>query len=80
MAQVLVRNLEEEVVETLRRRAKAAGTSLEEFARRALREAARPSRAELLAEIDRIRAMSRPGDFDSLTELRRLRDGDDDDR
>ena len=81
MAQVLVRNLEDDVVERLRSRAKASGTSLEEFARNALREAARPSRAELLAEIDRIRAASKPvPGFNSTVELRKLRDGIDDDR
>lgn len=78
MAQVLVRNVEKDVVDRLRIKAKARGTSLEEEARCALRVAARPSRAELLAEIDRIRAMSKPDpNFDSVQELRRLRDGDD---
>ncbi|TDR93264.1 FitA-like ribbon-helix-helix domain-containing protein [Enterovirga rhinocerotis] len=80
MAQVLVRNLEEGVVQELRRKARASGTSLEEFARRALREAARPSKADLIAEIDRIRAQSTRGMVDSGAELRRLRDGEDDGR
>ena len=53
MAQVLVRNLEDEIVEELRRRAKA----------------------NLLTEIDRIRAACRRGSFNSGPELRNLRDG-----
>lgn len=73
MAQLLVRKLEDEVVERLRSKAKADGISLEEVARRALREAARPTREEIVAEIDRIRARSAQGDFDSSAELRRLR-------
>lgn len=74
MAQVLVRNIEDDVVECLKRRAKAAGTSLEDVARNALREAARPSRDELLVEIERIRAMSVKTDFDSTTVIRQGRD------
>jgi plasmid stability protein len=81
MAQLLVRNIDENVMDALRRKAKAEGLSLEEMARRALRDIARPSREELLAEIDRIRAMSKADPtFDSTRELRKLRDGDDDDR
>jgi antitoxin FitA len=80
MAQVLVRNLEDEIVEELRRKAKAKGTSLEEFVRRTLREAARPSRDDLLAEIDRIRRANQHAPFDSGAELRRLRDGEDNGR
>lgn len=77
MAQLLVRNLESDVVERLRGKAKASGTSLEEFARQTLREAAKPSRAEIIAEVDRIRALNKGSSFDSTAELRRLRDGDD---
>lgn len=74
MGQVLVRNLEDDVIERLKRKAKADGTSLEDVARNALREAARPSREELLAEIDRIRAMNPPSDFDSTAVIRDMRD------
>lgn len=58
MAQVLVRNLEDEVVEELKLRAANAGVSLEEQLRRTLREAVRPTRAEILADMARIRAMT----------------------
>lgn len=74
MGQVLVRNLEDDVIDQLKRRAKKAGTSLEDVARNALREAARPSREELLEEIDRIRGEIGPVDFDSTAFIREMRD------
>ena len=74
MAQVLVRGLEQEVVDRLKAKAKASGTSLEEFARRALRDVARPAKEDVWAEIDRIRAMSTPSDFDSTALIREMRD------
>lgn len=60
MAQVVIRNLDESVVERLKARAAAEQKSLEQKLRDILTEAARPSRAELLAELDRIRAMTPP--------------------
>lgn len=74
MPQILIRNLEDDVVDRLKRRAKASGVSLEELARSALRDLAKPSRDEILAEIDRIRAMSTPSDFDSTCVIREGRD------
>lgn len=74
MAQVLVRGLEQEVVDRLKAKAKASGTSLEEFARRALRDVAKPSKDEAWAEIDRIRAMMPKSDFDSTAYIREMRD------
>jgi plasmid stability protein len=58
MAQVIVRNLEDEVIEQHRARAKARGVSLEQELRDVLRQAARPSKEELLAERDRCQAMT----------------------
>jgi plasmid stability protein len=58
VAQVIVRNLEDAVVEQHRARAKARGVSLEQELRDVLRHAARPSKEELLAEMDRCRAMT----------------------
>ena len=80
MAQVLVRDVDDEIVVSLKRKAKEKGTSLQQVAREALAAAARPSREELLAEIDRIRLSVRTDvAFDSLAELRKLRDGNDED-
>lgn len=61
MGQVLVRNLEDDVIERLKRRAAADGLSLEEGLRRLLREAAGPTKEEILADLDRCRALTPPG-------------------
>ena len=61
MAQVLVRNLPDEVIATHRARAKARGVSLEQELREVLRRAARPTKEELLEEMARCRAMTPPG-------------------
>lgn len=60
MAQVLVRNLDDEVVARLRERARRTGRSLEQQLREILTAAAEPEREEILAEMDRIRAMTPP--------------------
>jgi plasmid stability protein len=60
MAQVVIRNIDDDVVERLKARAAAEKKSLEQTLRDVLTEAARPSRAEVLAEVDRIRAMTPP--------------------
>ncbi len=54
MGQMLIRDLDDTVVEALRRRAAASGVSVEEEARRALAAAAEPDRvaaAQRLAEV-----------------------------
>jgi plasmid stability protein len=61
MGQVLVRNLEDEVIETLKRKAASGGISLEEQVRQILRGATRPSKGDLLEELRVIRAMTPPG-------------------
>jgi plasmid stability protein len=60
MAQVVIRNIDDDVVERLKARAAAEKKSLEQKLRDVLTEAAKPSRAEVLAEVDRIRAMTPP--------------------
>ena len=60
MGQVLVRNLDDAVIEQHRARAKAHGISLEQELRDVLSREAKPSREELLGELDRIRAANRP--------------------
>ena len=60
MAQVLVRNLDEQVVTTLRRKAELHGRSLEQELRVALTAAARLTREERIALGRRIRGLT-PG-------------------
>ena len=72
MAQILVRKLDDRVVEALKRRAKAAGVSLEQTAREALTQAARGPGNEAWEAISRFRAAARPGDASGL--IREWRD------
>lgn len=59
MGQALIRNIDDKVLARLKRRAAAQEKSLEQ-SRDVLNEIARPSRADLLAEGDRIAAMTPP--------------------
>jgi plasmid stability protein len=65
MGQVLIRNIDDDVLERLRRRAATQQKSLEQSLREVLAEAAKPSRAELIADLERIRgaiaAREKPG-------------------
>ena len=76
MAQLLIRNLEDDVVEALKKRAAGEGTSLEQSLRDLLRDAALPEVARRLAIIDRIRSMEPrgKGKSDSTKLIRRTRD------
>jgi plasmid stability protein len=58
VAQVLVRNLPDDVVARLKARAARARHSLEQELRLILIEAARQGREQVLADMDRIRAMT----------------------
>ena len=58
MGQVIVRNLDDEVIETHRRRAKARGVSLEQELRDLLSRAAKASKEERLARTREIAAMT----------------------
>ncbi len=69
MGQLLVRRLADDVIAALRRRAAGRGHSLEQEARDILSAAARPSRAELAAELRAIRARTRPGRFPLAEDL-----------
>ncbi len=60
MGQVVIRNIDDGVIDTLKARAAAMNKSLEQSLRDILTAAAKPNRAELLAEVDRIRAMTPP--------------------
>ena len=60
MGQVVIRNIDDGVLERLKARAADQHKSLEQSLRELLAEAAQPSRAELLAEVERIRAMTPP--------------------
>jgi antitoxin FitA len=60
MGQVVIRNINDLVLERLKARAAEQRKSLEQSLRDLLTQAAKPSRSELIAEVDRIRAMTPP--------------------
>jgi plasmid stability protein len=60
MGRIVISDLDDEVIETLRRRAESHGVTLEEELRALVVREARPRKAELLASADRIRAANRP--------------------
>lgn len=77
MAQLLVRNLDEAVVDRLKERAVAHGRSLEGELRVVLEAAARTPKEEALARLDAIRASARPwqpGDPTAVELIREDRD------
>ena len=55
MVNILVRNVADATAAQMKKRAKAAGKSVNDIAREALDAAAKPSKAEAWAEMDRIR-------------------------
>ncbi len=78
MSQILIRNLDDGVLEALRQRAAQQGTSLEEEARRALATSVGLSRGQARARLDAVRLhIGRRGGASSLDDLRRDRDRDD---
>ena len=60
MASMVIRNIPDDVLDRLKERARAAGKSTEQLAREALVEKAKPSREQLIAEMDAIRASTKP--------------------
>ena len=75
MAQVIVRNLDDDVVASLKFKAELHGHSLEQELRQILRRAAELTVEEKLALVDRIRAkQKRPLEDDSADLIREDRD------
>ena len=60
MATIIIRNLDDEVVERLRLQARLNGVSVEQEARRLLAKGTQPSRTEIAARAAAIRARQRP--------------------
>jgi antitoxin FitA len=84
MGQIIVRNLEDGLIQRLKRRAAEQKLSLEETVRRILAQAEpeRFSKNELLAEMARIQAMGKPISGPPYAEdlIREDRDGGEDGR
>ena len=78
MGQILIRNLDDSVIDALKRRAADHATSTEEEARRALSASVGLGRQEFLARLDAVRAQLGPQNGPtSLEDLRADRARDD---
>ena len=78
MGQILIRNLDDAVLEALRGRAQRKGSSLEEEARQALAASVGLTREESIRRLDQIRAkIGRLGGPTTLDDLRADRARDD---
>ena len=73
MGQILVRNINDSALETLRARALQKGSSLEAEVRQLIESGARPDKSELLRDLANIRAKTK-GPIASLT-LDEIREG-----
>lgn len=76
MPDLLVRDIDPDLYDRLRKAADAQGKSLAQTARELLAEKLKPSKAELWAAADRIRAMSPYSAVDSTALIREDRDND----
>jgi plasmid stability protein len=74
MVDILVRKLDKKVAERLKKKATATGRSVSETARAAIEEYVKPSKAEIIAEIDRLRESIGPVPGDSTAVIREWRD------
>jgi plasmid stability protein len=74
VGQVLIRNLDDHVIESLRLRAEFKGHSLEQELREILKQAAGPTPEERVARMERIAAMQRkPSKMRSEDVIRKIR-------
>jgi plasmid stability protein len=74
MGQIIVRNLDEDIIARLKRRASERHVSLERHVREVLAEAVKPTRAEAVAKIAALRETIGAVPGDSTAVIRRMRD------
>jgi plasmid stability protein len=75
MGSMVIRNIPDDVLARLKEKARSEGKSAEQFAREALAEKAKPSREQIIREIDAIRASTVPISGKEMNdEIRRDRD------
>ena len=77
MADILIRNLDEDIARRLKEKAKAKGVSVNETAREAIKayvKPSRPDRSEVIAKITTLRDSIGPVPGDSTAVIRRMRD------
>ena len=76
MADILIRNLDDDIARRLKEKAKTKGVSVNETAREAIAAYVKPSKEEAWAEIDRIRRKIGKVSGDSTEIIREWRDND----
>lgn len=76
MADIFVRNVDDDAVARLKKKAEAAGKSMNELVREVLHAAAKPSKEEAWAAADRIRAKIGKVSGNSTEIIREWRDND----
>ncbi len=76
MGQIIVRNLDDDVIDRLKAQAAQRNSSLEHTVREILAAAAKPDRADLLKRMDALRSLSPASSIDSTSIIRRDRDND----
>jgi len=69
MASMVIRNIPDDVLERFKARAKADGKSAEQLAREAIAEKAKPSREEIIRQMDELRAKTKPVDIETARRL-----------
>jgi plasmid stability protein len=74
MGQVVIRNIDDAVLARLKEKAERANRPLEQTLREILADAARPSKDEVLARLDAIRARSTYTTLDATDLIREDRD------
>jgi plasmid stability protein len=74
MADILIRDLDDDIARRLKDKAKAKGASVNETARQLITQGLKPSKEEAWAEIDRIRAKIGKVSGDSTADIREDRD------
>ncbi len=74
MGQVIIRNIDDAVLARLKEKAERAGRPLEQTLREILADAARPTREELLARMDKVRSLSKYTTLDATDLIREDRD------
>jgi len=76
MPDLLVRGIDVDLYERIRKAAECQGKSLSQTAREALFQTFKPSKAEIWEEIDRFREKAGRASSDSTADIREWRDND----
>ena len=71
MASMVIRNIPDDLMASVKEAAKREGKSAEQIAREALAEKMKPSREEIFRRMDEIRSRSKPVDPETMVRIMR---------